>query len=199
MNSVLSVFRRPMPNAPVLLPISLMLSWLLLLGWWPCNVSPYSLDGVLAATTVCIAAWCAHLRSDRGDGARSLARAIPATMLDLLKMALVVITVSAIAFPTYQCATERTKIAELIIVAASYRNQINERYARTHEARDLGANLNFQPSGRATQGLITADGSIVLLADEPPAVLMLTPHASGTALTWQCRGVPARFMPAECR
>jgi hypothetical protein len=104
--------------------------------------------------------------------------------------------------PTYQCYTDRARIAELFVLGAPLKQQVEERVRASHTLDASGAGLQVQPAGRLTAGFVTDSGLIVLFSEEPPAVVQLTSKledAIAGGLTWACIGYPQKAMPMSCR
>lgn len=104
--------------------------------------------------------------------------------------------------PTDQCYTDRARVAELFMLSAPLKQQVEERVHASHTLDASGAGLQVQPAGRLKAGFVTDSGVIVLFSEEPPAVVKLTPkleYATAGRLIWACIGYPQKAMPMLCR
>jgi len=101
--------------------------------------------------------------------------------------------------PTYQCYTERAKVAEMLVVASPYRTAITERAIQRQSLSGVGEGLKIEPMGRVHGGAISANGVITLFSDEPRALVVLRPHFENSELKWACEGFPLKAMTVSCR
>ncbi len=101
--------------------------------------------------------------------------------------------------PTYQCYTERAKVAEMLILASPYRDAITERATQRRSLSGVGDGLRVEPTGRVRGGGISVNGVITLFSDEPRALVVLRPYFENSELKWACEGFPLKAMTATCR
>ena len=47
--------------------------------------------------------------------------------------------------------------------------------------------------------LITDDGTIIAMGNDPAVVFVLQPTLASGTLTWHCAGMPASLVPSACR
>ena len=145
----------------------------------------------------------------RGDAAGAVATWTARTNT-LIKMVavVVVLTVLGIVFlPNYCDYSPRAKVSELILAGSSYRTAIAEKFQSELDPAIAGAGLTFNPVGRISGGAVSRDGTIVIHGSTAAtslgfaATVTITPAyniATGT-VTWNCKGEPAKHMPATCR
>jgi hypothetical protein len=161
---------------------------------------------VAVALMACV--WEAHVRVLLDAKVKGLAMAIPLlaravanSIFLLLAMMLIEVPV-ALVMPAYQCYTNRAKTAQLILEGSSLRTAIDDRVRTTRTLNQSGVGLEVKREGRVAAGFVTDAGVIVLVSDEPAAVVMLTPQLAspGTgALQWSCLGYPEKLIPASCK
>jgi len=182
--------------------VALVASWLVLLFAQDCRETPLYPEVVLATATICITFWANHVRSDPTTGLRSVGRIIGFAIYDLISLAGLVFVLAiplAIVIPHYDCYTPRAKVSEVILAASPIRNEINERFTHNRTLRDVGVGLQVTPSKRVAGGFVTTDGIIVLMSEDPPAVVVIQPQSVEGQITWKCRGSPLKIMPTLCR
>ncbi|WP_462386505.1 pilin [Acidovorax sp. Q11] len=101
--------------------------------------------------------------------------------------------------PTYQCYTERAKVAEMMVVASPYRDAITERATQRKSLSGVGEGLRVEPTGRVHGGAISTNGVITLFSNEPRALVVLRPYFENSEVKWACEGFPLKAMTASCR
>ncbi len=193
---------RPFANAHWTLLVCTELAWLLLLSNESCYESQHALVTALLTSTIWLTAWVSSLRFSEIRGWRKVAFTGLGAAYDLLLVFLifVVVCVPIIVFSgTGHCYGPRAKVTELVLWASQHRAEINERYASQKTLRDVGKGIEFPLQGRVIGGFITADGVIITVGEDPAAVVMLTPTATGTELAWKCMVLPKKIAPVYCR
>jgi type IV pilus assembly protein PilA len=176
--------------------------WEFVLLGQQCKEGPYYFEGALATSTIFIALWTNHLRAAPLQNARSVARIVGGTLFDLLSFALLLIVI-AIPFtfflPTYQCYTSRARVLEAIVIASSLKTEITQRALAKKSLVNVGVGMQMAPAGRVKGGMVTREGVIIVVIEEPVAVVVLAPKMEGEEVKWECHGFPAKHMPAACR
>lgn len=166
-----------------------------------CHEPRQGLDIALLTSTIWIAFWASSLRVPELVGWRKVVFTTLGAAYDLLLVTLIFVFIAvplAAVFGVYDCYGPRAKVSELVLGASLHRVEINERYASQKTLRDIGKGIDFPAQGRVITGFITADGVIVAVGADPVAVVMLTPTATGTELTWKCMVVPENIAPKSC-
>lgn len=151
---------------------------------------------------VCIVIWTNHLQVAPVRSLRAFALVLGRSAWELVKLIAVFCVAfipAALVLPTYQCYTDRSKVAEILVATSLQREAIAAHILQRGRVEGAGAGLEFSPSGRAKMGAIRDDGSIVVLSDDPPSALFLTPSIQATEVKWVCQGVPHKAMPLSCR
>jgi hypothetical protein len=97
------------------------------------------------------------------------------------------------------CYASRAHVIEMLSSADKPHNQITDRVKNGQSLKDAAAGITITPSGRVKWGTVTSDGMIILMSDDPAAVVVLEPSLSGSELKWTCSGFPNAFMPTACR
>lgn len=165
-------------------------------------------ETIIFTITVCCCLWEAHARvllqgasSDWHLVQKTLFRAVR-VLLSVIGRTVLIALPFVIFMPTYQCYTPRAKVSELLLAASGYRTQINERAASGAPLSQIGSGLSLKLEGKVKGGFIGDNGTIVVMGDDPPAVLMFKPeiHDPKTGqLKWTCIGNPKNYMPVSCR
>ena len=192
---------RPFPNCHWLLPVVLVAAWVapVLL---PCavHVSDYAI--ALALSTIFIALWTAHLRSLGSVGWNRLRAVIVSATYDVLLLFGAVVLVAlpiSIVVPEYDCIGPRHKVGELILSTSSLRGEIGSRFSNGRSIKNIADGLTITPGQRTKMGIVTADGTIIVIGDDPPAVVVFEPEVAEGKIIWHCRGYPTDSMPLSCR
>lgn len=129
------------------------------------------------------------------------------TLIELMLVVAIIAIMTAIALPTYQDFTIRTKVAELVLAASAFRTTIAEKAQQDGGVlTSAGVGLTLVPSGKVTSGSIT-DGGIITVAGNSATLgtavtIVMTPSlASDGKVVWACSTAPGsfKFVPGECR
>ena len=128
------------------------------------------------------------------------------TLVELMIVVAIIGILAALALPTYQGYTVRAKVSELILASSSYTHAVTEKYQENIGATaSMGQGITISVVGKIRGGSVTDAGIVTLLGDTSsvsvgaPVTVTLTPEVAGGTLTWSCVGVPAQYMPANCR
>lgn len=174
----------------------------------PCTPHPeyFYLTYPVLAVMACL--WEAHTRqllAGNPMGLEAVAPMMGRTATNLLVLfffsLLLAIPVSMFT-PTYQCYTERAKAAELVLATAGLREMIEGKVTASKTLEKSGLGVSVKPGGRVSSGFVTDTGTIILISDNPAAVLTMTPALktlSSGEVQWQCRGYPEKIFPMMCR
>jgi hypothetical protein len=168
----------------------------------PCRDAPFYLEVVAASLFVAIVLWTNHLAVAPVRTPRDvLAIAAGASKDAVLLIGAVVLAAVplAVVTPAYQCYTDRAKAAEVVLAGASLRSEVEKNALARQTLAGSGSGVEFRPSGRVRWGMVTAEGQIVVVGDDPPVVFTFTPALVGGSITWTCHGFPTRFAPKMCR
>ena len=129
------------------------------------------------------------------------------TLMELLMVLIIVGILAAIAIPVYLDFSIRTKVAELVLTAGSYRTAIAEKAEQAGGVlTEAAAGLTVTPSGRVTGGSVTPDGVVTISGSAATlgtaVTVILTPSigANGKVL-WTCSAEPRvwKYVPSSCR
>ena len=194
--------RRPLSNAHWSLTLALVAAWCLFAFGRSCG-SP-AREGALAlfASTVLIVSWASHLRAQAFTGWRKLAEVAAGAAYDLLLLLIATVACSiplALVTSTEDCMTPRARADILILSASSARTQVEARAAQGGTLKGAGVGIAVEAAPGASVSLVSDDGVIFLAGGDPAAVVVFRPTLVGGQVTWNCKGFPARLMPAPCR
>ena len=193
---------RPLAGAHWSLPVALILIGLILLFSQPCKRGPYYVEYVAVAMSVCLVLWSHHIVKAPVQSVRSAAAIAGRSLYDLIALMGLLLLASfpvALFVPTYHCFTDRTRASEVLLAGSTLRTEIEANAAKLGALEGAGRGVEFMPSERARAGLVTNDGVIVVVGEDPAVVFMLSPTLSGGAVSWKCRGFPEKLVPTMCR
>ena len=131
------------------------------------------------------------------------------TLIELMIVVAIIGILAAVALPAYQDYTTRSKISEVIVMAAPAKLAV----AETTSSLGALASVTASNSGYSFPGatkyvsdvvITPATGVVTVTSTVPNALgdIVLTPtEMAGTGqLTWKCTtAISAKFVPAECR
>jgi hypothetical protein len=193
---------RPLRSAHWILPVLLVAGPLALLIAKPCREGPFYLDVFVATSFLIAVVWANHVAVAPVRTWRSALAVTAGSLKDflLLLVALILLSIPvAILMPAYQCYTDRAKAAEVILAGAALRAEVEKKALAQRSLTGSGRGVVFPPSGRAQWGLVTDQGQIVVVGEDPPVAFTLTPSLEGGSISWTCRGFPEKFAPKLCR
>lgn len=129
------------------------------------------------------------------------------TLMELLIVMVIVGILAAIAIPVYLDFSIRTKVAELVLTAGSYRTAIAEKAEQAGGVlTDSAAGLTVTPTGKVTGGSVTPDGVVTISGSAATVgtavTIVLTPTMGTTGkVLWTCSAEPRvwKYVPASCR
>ena len=129
------------------------------------------------------------------------------TLIELMLVVGIIAIMAAIALPTYQDFTVRTKVAELVLAAGGFRTSVSEKAQQDGgNLASAGVGLTVVSSGKVTGGSVTDDGIITISGSSAtlgtPVTIVLTPAiGADSKVTWTCStNITAfKYVPAQCR
>lgn len=195
-------FNRPFRNAHWTLLALLVALWEFLLFGQPCHEGPRYFGVALATSTGVLALWVSHIRTGPVLGWRKAIKIFFGAFYDLALLLILLIVVAvplALVTPTYQCYTARAKILEMLVYASTLREEVEQQVQRQQSLVNAGTGLKVQKLGHITGGLVTKDGMVITVSDDPAAVVTLTPSMDNGVISWKCVGYPTKHMPMSCR
>jgi hypothetical protein len=97
--------------------------------------------------------------------------------------------------------SERTRVSEGILIAASAKTQISERYAAGVPADKVGEGVEIKATGVIENAQVTPNGVITVTLKTLPAVVIMRPEflSQEARIKWICKGTPIKLMPSSCR
>lgn len=180
----------------------MLVTGLLTVFWGrPCRDGPLYPEAIAATLFFAIVVWCNHLAVAPTRTSRDAIAIVSGALKDifLLLAAFLVASIPlVVVMPAYQCYTDRAKAAEVVLAGSVLREEIERNAVAKQTLSGAGRGIEFRPSGRAKWGLVTNEGQIVVVGDDPAVVFTLTPTLVGGSVTWECRGFPTKFAPKPC-
>ncbi len=196
-----SALRLRLTSAPKLVLLLLLGAWIVDFFVFVCSESQASFY-ILSTATLCILGWANHLRVGSIRLLKDFGKWIAGLLFDLLLLILlgVMCTMAlSLFFPAYQCYGSRAKVAEALMGVTSLKNEITDRAETLGSLSDAGKSLAVPQNKRIAGGMVSSDGQVFVILEDPPAVFTLVPAMRAGEVEWSCEGYPVKYMPALCR
>lgn len=194
---------RPFANVHwslLLIFVGLWELWLWI-AWWG---ELLSYGPILVTVTVCSALWSGYQRALTFTSWRRVAAFSGGAIYDFITLALwLAILAVPIPFvggpPIHDGRSPRTTVSQLIWSGdlAPVREEIARRILQRHSLSGTGAG-RIKSTGHIEDGLVTDNGTIVVMAKEPHAVVILQPRLDDGKVEWKCSVSPAMLVPDGC-
>lgn len=141
---------------------------------------------------------------------RSIARSVQKgfTLIELMIVVAIIGILAAVALPAYQDYTTRSKVSELLLMAAPAKLAVSETASSFGSLASVTAALSgytFPGATKYVSNVVITDttGVVTVTSSIPNAAgdIVLTPSVvTGAQLKWACTTTIAKkFVPAECR
>jgi len=129
------------------------------------------------------------------------------TFIELLMVMVIVGILVAVAIPVYLDFSIRTKVAELVLAAGSYRTAIAEKAEQAGGVlTDAATALTVAATGKVSGGSVTPDGVVTIIGSQTSVgtavTIVLTPSLAATGkVVWACSSDTRvwKYVPASCR
>ncbi len=192
--------RLRLASAPKLLLLFLLGAWIVDFFVFVCSESQVSFY-ILATATLCILGWANHICLGAIEHLKDLGKWIAGILFDLLLLVLLYamcILALSLFLPAYQCYGSRAKVAEALMGVAFLKNEITDRAEKAGFLSDAGRSLAVPQNKQIAGGMVSPDGQIFVVLEDPPAVFTLVPAMRAGRIEWSCEGYPIKYMPAPC-
>jgi hypothetical protein len=193
---------RPFAHVRWPLAAALVGSLLLLLLGQTCSRGPRYAEVVALALVPCVLLWANHVAMAPIAGLKGLAVLGGRALLDLAALVALFVLLSipvVLLTPHVSCYTDRSAAAEVLLSGSILRSEVEANAVRLGSVVGAGRGVKFEPTSRAPSGLVTEDGTIITVGEDPPVVFTLTPALTDGKVTWKCRGYPEKVAPGMCK
>lgn len=191
-------FLLPLSNAHWSLRVVLWFVIAYFFAWRQCREGSQTLPVVALTATVCIVLWNSHVREMPIANWKSALKVPAGALHDLLLLLLWQLPL-LILLPAYECYGDRAKIFEMVALSPPLFAEIESRAKQHGSLVDSGVGLAVPHGKYLSGGIISKDGTIIEISENPAAVVMWVPEFSAGAVTWKCTGFPKKSMSVECR
>ncbi len=126
------------------------------------------------------------------------------TLIELMIVVAIIGILAAVALPTYQDFTVRSRVSELMLSASTARTCVTQAYQGAGGAfpTSLATDCSIPPGGRIVSASVNSLGVTVVgnsqVASATIVLSAVVPTGAGT-LTWTCSGTPIKYVPTSCR
>jgi type IV pilus assembly protein PilA len=130
------------------------------------------------------------------------------TLIELMIVVAIIGILAAVALPAYQDYTVRAKVTELLVDLGGARIGISEQFQNNpSNTACAGGGITIPVVGKIATVTVRDDGTVIITGSTASTsvgqavTITWTPTystATGT-ITWNCGGVPTKFLPATCR
>jgi type IV pilus assembly protein PilA len=124
------------------------------------------------------------------------------TLIELMIVVAIIGILAAVALPAYQDYMVRARVSELMLVAASGKDQVNEQCVMNNGCSNI-SNVTITNTKWVGTNTVSGSGVITLVGTSTigtsALTVALTPVFSNGAVNWSCTGAPVKYMPATCR
>jgi type IV pilus assembly protein PilA len=124
------------------------------------------------------------------------------TLIELMIVVAIIGILAAVALPSYQDFTIRSRVSELMLAASTGRTCITQAYqsAGGSYPTTLATDCAIATGGKIASASVANTGvTIVGNSQAAAASIVLTPQTAGGTLTWTCSGIPIKYVPTSCR
>jgi type IV pilus assembly protein PilA len=131
------------------------------------------------------------------------------TLIELMIVVAIIGILAAVALPAYQDYTTRSKMSEVILLAAPAKLAVSETSSSLGGLKDVTVtNVGYEFPGKtkyvdkvsvaAETGVVTVKS---LVPDADGEIVLTPKDVGGGQLTWTCtaNSIKDKFLPAECR
>jgi len=110
---------------------------------------------------------------------------------------------AAVALPAYRDYTIRARASEVILGASQARTSVTEAAQNIDTIAGSGAGIIISSSRYVENGVVAADGTIVVnarsLGNGTAWSVTLSPSWTGETVNWLCNTSNAQWAPSSCR
>ena len=196
-------FLRPFSGAHWSFPISILAYFEFLYAGLQCNNGPYYLEAVGITVLIVLCLWRADKRCGTiYSGWHRVLQVFILGLWDLAKfIALFLLAAIPITLiiPIYQCYSERSIVAELVFYTSKATDQITAKAEAEASLSNSGIGVTLTYAKDHAIGMVLKDGIVIVVSRDPSAAFILTPSLNNGKVTWQCQGIPQKWVPANCR
>ena len=185
---------------PKLLLCLLLLAWLNGLAMTTCSDrGADSVVPVLLTLTLCLLGWANHARLGTIRCRRDVMQWLASLCADLLILLAAVSACWALLAPKMVCLNPPGRFQVAMVFAHDLQRMIAERAQSAGSLKNAGDQLAMPRHERIAGSAVTSDGKILVVFDNPQAVLTLIPSLDAGAVVWHCDARPATYMAVLCQ
>jgi Tfp pilus assembly major pilin PilA len=104
-----------------------------------------------------------------------------------------------IFMPVYQCYTERSYNSEILVLSSNARVKIEKLIISNKSLDNDYSKIDKPVNDRIKYFHVTAEGMILVYAENPDYTLYLTPNYDNGEVVWSCKSFPKQNSPSICQ
>lgn len=192
---------RPFAKAHWSLLVGLLLLWPLSMQSFAGSKSFALVQIAILTAILFIALWHADLRRDVLQNWPRIARVAVLAIYDLfVYLVLAILILIPLTITSHnETFTERARVSMAMLEVAQQRTTVTDRAGEARSVVGSGKGLSVPQTKYISGGFVSPDGLILIVTENPPAVVVLRPRIEGGKVKWTCSGLPKKSVPGSCR
>src|SRR5688572_1228359 len=112
------------------------------------------------------------------------------TLIELMIVVAIIGILAAVALPAYQDYVLRARVAELVLMAGSFKTTITEKATQNNSLDSAGIGLTVTSGGRVSGGAVRDNGRVTIIGSAATigtaVTIVLSPTLTAGRVLWKC-------------